>query len=164
MPLDESVLREQLLQRLRGHGAHMSFEDAVADFPMHRINDRPPNVPYTPWHLIEHLRISQVDILKFMVDPDYESPTWPQGYWPAREAETDEAGWHESVQAFRRDLADIQTMVSDPELELTSEIPHAPGYTYVREFTIVIDHNAYHVGEFAVLRQVMGTWPEDRQL
>jgi len=26
----------------------------------------------------------------------------------------------------------------------------------------VADHNAYHVGEFAVLRQVMDTWPADR--
>jgi hypothetical protein len=24
----------------------------------------------------------------------------------------------------------------------------------------VADHNAYHVGEFAILRQVMGTWPQ----
>lgn len=164
MPLDESVLREQLLQRLRGHGAHMSFEDAVADFPMPRINDRPPNIPYTPWHLIEHLRISQMDILKFMLDPDYQSPSWPRGYWPARGEETDEAGWHRSVEAFREDLAEIQAMAADPELELTAEIPHAPGYTYLREFTLVIDHNAYHVGEFAVLRQVMGTWPEGREI
>jgi hypothetical protein len=29
----------------------------------------------------------------------------------------------------------------------------------IREVRVVGDHNAYHVGEFAVLRQVMGTWP-----
>jgi hypothetical protein len=26
----------------------------------------------------------------------------------------------------------------------------------------VADHTAYHVGEFAILRQVMGTWPAGR--
>jgi hypothetical protein len=31
----------------------------------------------------------------------------------------------------------------------------------LREFLLVADHNAYHVGEFAILRQVMGTWPKD---
>jgi hypothetical protein len=41
-------------------------------------------------------------------------------------------------------------------------MPHTPGHTLLREVVIVADHNAYHVGEFAVLRQVMGTWPDDR--
>lgn len=163
MTIEEGPVREQILDRLRGHGAHLSFEDAVAEYPMHRINERPPNVPYTPWHLVEHLRRSQRDILEFMVDPEYESPTWPEGYWPDPEEETDQTGWQESVQGFREDLAELQSMAADPELDLSGEIPHAPGYTYIREFTLVIDHNAYHIGEFAILRQVMGTWPEGRQ-
>jgi hypothetical protein len=31
-------------------------------------------------------------------------------------------------------------------------------YTVLREILLVADHNAYHIGEFAVLRQVMGMW------
>ena len=30
--------------------------------------------------------------------------------------------------------------------------------TLLREIRIDADHNAYHVGEFAILRQIMGTW------
>jgi hypothetical protein len=33
----------------------------------------------------------------------------------------------------------------------------------MREVRIVGDHNAYHVGELAILRQVMGTWPPDHR-
>ncbi|UCG23481.1 MAG: DinB family protein, partial [Chloroflexota bacterium] len=139
--------------------AHYTFDDAVADFPLEAINDRPPNVPYTPWHIVEHLRIAQWDILEFMRDPAHTSPEWPKGYWPDPEAATDAAGWSNSLDAFRGDLAAVQEMVRDGSLELTVEIPHAPGYTYLREFLLVADHNAYHVGEFAILRQVMGTWP-----
>lgn len=54
----DRVLREQLPHLLRGGCPHMSFEEAVADFPLEFIDVRPPNVPYTPWHLIEHLRIA----------------------------------------------------------------------------------------------------------
>jgi hypothetical protein len=36
-------------------------------------------------------------------------------------------------------------------------LPHAKGYTVLREILLVSDHNAYHIGEFAVLRQVMDT-------
>jgi hypothetical protein len=28
---------------------------------------------------------------------------------------------------------------------------------------IIGDHNAYHLGEFAILRQVMGSWPPDHR-
>ncbi|MDD5371601.1 MAG: hypothetical protein PHQ40_21180 [Anaerolineaceae bacterium] len=44
-------------------------------------------------------------------------------------------------------------------MSLTATIPHAPGYTIMREILLVADHSAYHIGEFANLRQVMETWP-----
>jgi len=34
--------------------------------------------------------------------------------------------------------------------------------TYIRELLIVSEHNIYHIGELAILRQVMGAWPPDR--
>ena len=37
-------LRQQLVELLRGGNAHMSFADAVADFPEDKINLQPPNV------------------------------------------------------------------------------------------------------------------------
>ena len=40
----------------------MDFTDAVADFPDDAINARPPNVDYTPWHLVEQVRITQWDV------------------------------------------------------------------------------------------------------
>ncbi|MGD8622371.1 MAG: hypothetical protein PVH60_10470, partial [Anaerolineales bacterium] len=75
----DKVVREQLLALLRGGNAHMDFESMIADFPQERINDVPPNVPYSPWQLLEHLRITQWDILEFIRDPDHESPDWPRG-------------------------------------------------------------------------------------
>ena len=50
----------------------------------------------------------------------------------------------------------------NPATDLTSDLPHAEGYNVLREILLVADHNAYHIGEFALLRQVMGTWPKDR--
>ncbi len=160
--MNDKTLRQQLLQLLRGGNAHLTFDDAVARFPLEHINSYPPEVSYTPWHLVEHLRIAQWDILEFTRDPGHVSPPWPEGYWPDPGATADEATWQASLAAFRSDLAAMEAIVQDPEIDLTAEIPHAPGYTYLREVLLVVDHNAYHIGEFAILRQVMGTWPEDR--
>ena len=156
--MNDGIIREQLVQVLTGRNAHFSFNDAVKDFPVDKINDRPPNVPYTPWHLVEHLRIAQWDILEFTRNPDHVSPRWPEGYWPDREATADVGTWRASLAAFRSDLKAVVEIVMDPDIDLSSEIPHAPGYTYLREVLLVADHNAYHIGEFSILRQVMGTW------
>jgi hypothetical protein len=154
----DSILREQLWQLLNGRNAHMSFDDAVANFPLALINTRPPNVPYTFWHLVEHLRIAQADILDFIGNPNYEMLDFPAGYWPAPNAETDEAGWQASLAAFRADQETLAEIVRDTAVDLTADLPHAPGYTILREINVVADHNAYHIGELAILRQVMNAW------
>ncbi|MFQ5578613.1 MAG: DinB family protein [Anaerolineae bacterium] len=157
----DSVMRRQLLALLRGGNAHMGFEQAVANFPAEHINRRPPHVSYTPWHLLEHLRIAQRDILEFIRNPNHVSPEWPAGYWPAPDAQTDEAGWRKTIADFQADLAALEELAQNPHTDLFGPIPHAPDYTIFREILLVADHNAYHTGEFAILRQVMQTWDGD---
>jgi hypothetical protein len=155
------VLRIQLLELLRGGHAHMSFDDAVDDFPQDRINDFPSGVRYTPWHLLEHLRIAQWDILEFIRDPNHVSPAWPDEYWPPTEAKASPQEWQATLAGFRADHQALEAIVEDRETDLTGDLPHAPGYSVLREILVVSDHNAYHIGEFAILRQVMQTWPPD---
>jgi len=159
-PIDD--LRVQLLDLLDGGHAHMSLEQAADAFPLDRINERPPNVPYSPWALLEHIRLTQKDILKFIEDADYQSPPWPKGYWPPEDAQADEAHWKSTLADYRSDLKALRAMVGDAGADLTGDLPHAPGYSLLREILLVSDHTAYHTGEFAILRQVMGTWPAER--
>jgi hypothetical protein len=154
----DQVVRDQLVALLRGGQAHMTFDEALAAFPIAQINTTPPHVPYTPWHLLEHLRIAQWDILEFIRNPAHVSPPWPEGYWPPREARADAAAWAGTIAAFQADLQSLQDLVRDPATDLYAPLPHAPEYTILREILVVADHNAYHVGEFAILRQVMETW------
>jgi len=157
--MNTDALREQLLRLLDGVDAHMMFEEAVADFPDEAVNRFPPNVTYTPWHVLEHLRIAQWDILEYIRDPDYVSPPWPSGYWPATDATATPTEFAATIAAFLADRAALRAMVEDHDVDLFAALPHTPGHTILREIRIAADHNAYHVGEFAVLRQVMGTWP-----
>ncbi len=158
MSNQDQVFREQLLALLRGGNAHMSFDDVVADFPMAHINTKPPNVSYSPWHLLEHLRIAQWDILEFVRNSNHVSPEWPIGYWPDPEAQANETQWQQTIAEFKADMQTIEDLVEDPGTDFFAPIPHAPDYTIFREVLLVADHNAYHIGEFAILRQVMETW------
>ncbi len=136
----------------------MDFEEAVAELPDWAIAARPPNVPYTPWHVLEHVRITQWDILEYIRNPDHVSPEWPAGYWPdPNEAATRER-FEATLDGFRRDLAALEAIVLDPATDLLAPLPHAPRHTILREVRLVANHNSYHLGEFAILRQVMGSW------
>lgn len=161
---DDAIIRKQLLALLSGGHAHLDFEQAVADFPLESINEMPPHVPYTPWHLLEHMRIAQWDILEFIRNPNHVSPEWPVGYWPPAQVEADPQQWQQTLAEFRADLRALEALVQDPTTDLYAELPHAPGYTILREIMVVANHNSYHIGEFAILRQVMGTWPELREM
>ena len=161
--MDMDALRRQLADLIDGVGAHMPFEEAVADFPDEGMNRRPPNVDYTPWHLLEHLRLTQLDILKYVTDPEYEERTWPDDYWPDPAVTATRDEWNATVRDFLADRAAFRALITDPGRDLFAVIPGSPGHTLLREIRIDADHNAYHIGEFAILRQVMGTWPEDHR-
>lgn len=156
-------LRSELIRLLQGHDARMSFDEAVEAFPAEAMNAFPPNVAYTPWHLLEHVRLTQRDILEYIVDRDYVEPRWPDDYWPPRDAVATPELFAATIEGFRADNRALQALVLDPDNDLVAVIPNTPGHTILREVRVVGDHNAYHIGEFAVLRQLMGTWPADRE-
>lgn len=155
-------MNEHLINLLSGKGAHLTFDEAIRDFPVHAINLRATNVPYTCWHLLEHMRIAQWDILEFVRDPAHVSPEYPTGYWPAPGVEASIDDWDQSIEQFRVDLESVKDLVRDPAADFLAELPHAPGYTLLREILLVADHNAFHTGELAILREVMSLWPERR--
>jgi len=162
MTVDE-VVRKELLGLLEGGNAHMSFDEAVADFPLEHINSKIENSPYSFWHFVEHLRIAQWDILEFIRNPDHVSPDYPEGYRPAVEETADEKQWRKSIERVRADLEALKQIVKDPKTDLFGPIPHARNYTIFREIVLAGDHNAYHVGELAIMRQVMDIWPADNK-
>jgi hypothetical protein len=148
-------LRKQLVELLRMEGAHLSFDDAVADFPIKLRGVKPQGAPHTPWQLLEHLRIAQWDILDFSRNPDYEEMKWPDDYWPKTEAPPDAAAWDKSVEQFRRDLKAIEELLSDAGTDLTARIPHGTGQTLLREVLLVADHNSYHLGQLVFVRKML---------
>jgi hypothetical protein len=54
-------------------------------------------------------------------------------------------------------------MIRDEKTDLFAPLPHAPGYTIFREIVLAADHNAYHIGELAIMRQTMNLWPKGRE-
>mgnify|MGYP001549040231 CR=1 FL=1 len=156
--MDTNELRAQLVDLLLRGNAHMSFAEAVKDFPLAKINDKFPHGEYSAWGLLEHLRITQNDILDFSTNPAYQDKAWPKAYWPDPNTMASAADWRQSIQLFHQDQQALVKLIEAPQTDLFVRLPHGTGQNILREILVVADHNAYHVGEFAILRQVMGTW------
>ena len=155
---NDQLVRKELLDLLAGGEAHMSFEQALADFPLAQINTAFPQCDYTPWHLLEHLRFCQWDILTYIRDAHYVAPKFPADYWLSPTASTDAVGWAKTLADFAADLEAFRQLLRDPAVDLYAPLSHAPQHNVFRCILVLADHNAYHLGEFAILRQVTGQW------
>lgn len=157
--MDENIpIREHVKQLLDWGDAHVTFEAAVADIPRQLRGKQPPGLPYSPWQLIDHIRRGQWDILDFCRNSTYKELKWPDDYWPPSPAPETPAAWDECVAQFLADRKELQELVMTPRVDLASRIPHGQGQTYLREFLLVADHTAYHIGQLVAVRRLLGIW------
>ncbi len=154
----DDLIREQIVSSFRGT-TERRFEQTVADFPMQAINLKPPNIDYSFWFLLEHLRFSQWDLLEYSQNPNYQAVSWPNEYWPPAGTQADAAAWQSTLDQFRTDRDAFLALLHDPKTDLTATLPNTPGHTVLREALLNIGHTSYHLGEFGILRQVTQTWP-----
>src|SRR5213595_1363440 len=154
------ALRDHVRELLRGGHAHLVFKDAIGDWPTALRGAKPAGQPFTPWRLLEHIRISQWDIVAFTQSAKHVSPDWPAGYWPPGDAPRDAAAWDQSVAQVERDLRAMERLVLDAKTDLFAGIPHGTGQTVLREALLLADHNSYHVGQLVLLRRLLGLYRE----
>lgn len=152
-------MRAAVARLLDWEEAHAGFDKVVGGLSPEMQGRVPSGLPYSPWQLLEHLRITQEDILEFCRNPAYEERRWPDDYWPDNPSPTSPSAWKESVAAFRRDREALKQMALDPKLDVLAPVPAGQGQTFLREFLLVADHTAYHLGELVVVRRALGAWP-----
>ena len=156
----QKSLPEHLVELLTGGHAHITFDDAVKDWPANLQGVRPEGAAHSAWEILEHLRIAQWDILEFSRNRKHVSPKWPEGYWPEKDAPPSSAAWRESVKQFRADLKAMEDLVRDPNTDLYAKLPWGEGQTVLREALLLADHNAYHIAQMIDVRRMLGAWKE----
>jgi hypothetical protein len=157
--IDEE-LRKQLAALLDGGQAHAKFEDAVADFPAQLCGVVLSGLPYSAWQIVEHIRITQRDILNFSAPPTggYHGLKWPEEYWPKEAAPASAEAWDRSIAAIEADRGKFKELIARPEADLAKTFLWGTGQNLLREALLIADHTAYHTGELIVLRRLLGVW------
>jgi len=149
----------ELIQHIQKGNAHVSFEASVARLPARLRARTPGSLPYNIWQLVEHIRITQWDIVEFCASAAHESPPWPAGYWPeAVPEEISDDAWEKSLAQIGEDRTRFIKLLQDPGRDLLEPFAYGDGQNLLREALLIIDHNAYHVGEIIVVRRLLGDW------
>ncbi len=156
--MNDKLLRDNLIELLKGGHAHVNLVKSVDNLKPENRSKRPAKDLHSVWELLEHIRISQEDILRYTLDPKWKSPSWPEEYWPDENENVPDKKWNDSVKKFNSDLNELIELAKNNSIDITSEIPHGEGRTYLRELMLAADHNSYHVAQIVLARKLLGDW------
>jgi hypothetical protein len=140
--------------------AHASLDNAVKGLAPALRGKRPDGYPHSPWELVEHIRITQGDLLDFCRNPDHvEKLEWPRDYWPTSPGPESSDAWDKSIADYKRDREALVRFTTETDLDLTAKIPRGKGQTYLRTILVAVDHASYHVGQLVSVRRLLDAWP-----
>ena len=156
MAAGHNIVIEELIKLLKGGGAHATLDDALKGLPKKLRGEKPANMPYSIWQLLEHIRIAQWDMVEFSKDANHQSPDWPDDYWVKDAEPADDDAWDNSIKQLNDDLDDFISLLKKEDIY--KKIPHGDGQTILREALQIADHNSYHIAEIIALRRMLGAW------
>jgi hypothetical protein len=100
---------------------HASLHNAVKGLAPALRGKRPDGYPHSPWELVEHIRITQRDLLDFCRDPDYvEKLEWPRDYWPTSPEPLSPAAWDKTIADYKSDREAFARFTTETDLDLTA--------------------------------------------
>ncbi|MGB9512779.1 MAG: DinB family protein, partial [Candidatus Acidiferrum sp.] len=148
-PRESSAFRKELISLVTEDNAHAGFDAAVKDLAPNLRGQLPHGLPHSAYQLVEHIRIAQWDIIEYALNPKHKSPDFPDGYWPKSPEPPDPKAWDKSIASFRADQKKLVAALQ--KADLLAPIPHANNQSLASKTILLIDHNAYHLGQLILL-------------
>lgn len=156
--MNDQLLRQQLAALLQKSNAHAGLDEALEGLDAESRGIKLEQLPYSIWQLVEHLRITQQDILDFSENKNYQPISWPDDYWPTASAPENEQDWENSLKAVQKSLADFTRLINDEQQHLLKPFAHGEGQDLLREAILIIDHLSYHTGQIVLIRRLLDNW------
>lgn len=139
-----SVLRSLLL----GGQAYATVERLLAGLTFEAATTRVPGLPHSIYDLVWHIEVCQDVLLRVIAEEGGEGPP-AEATWPAGPPEPDD--WEDLLSRLRAGLYEA------------SEFSQDPASLSERDREVLEDlaaHGAYHWGQVALMRRLLGGWPE----
>ena len=162
--MGDTTLRELVY----GKGAHVDPIACVEDISAELASQVVEGYPHSIWQIVEHMSYwMEYDLGKIAgenpVCPDRAIESWPSHPDPVTEA-----GWQKTVKKFVALLVRMATLSESDQETLEKTVENVGPTNSPRTSNIhrmlwqVAVHNSYHVGQIALLRRQLDTWPPRR--
>jgi len=151
----DSLLREELTTLLWQGNAFVPMLQVLEKVPAGMAGQVVPGYPHSIYSLTRHIHIALHDLLEYTTNPHFQSPPWPEGYWPKETAPRNEAHWQETREELHRSLNRAESFIEDYAVDFWEPLPANARHHAFRQMTIAITHNAYHAGQIVMLHKIM---------
>jgi len=151
----EIEIRNRLVQHLKGGHAYTPIDKLIEKVPYDQLGIVPDGLPYSFYQLFYHIRYGQHDILQYCINDDYQTPAWPDDYWPGQAAPASENEWQILVSKYFNEREALCDLVQDVDNDLLKPFTQNPNHNLFREILLVKEHSAYHIGQLFVIYRLL---------
>jgi uncharacterized damage-inducible protein DinB len=159
------MFESTLVELYYGRGAHASPIACVEDLSAELAGRHMDGFPHSIWQLLGHMNYwMDYELRRIRGD----APVYPEhasGSWPSETAPASDAAWLAEVARSRDLIARLAGLARSDPSALSREVPtfHAQQTQLTRTIGAVLwqtmAHNSYHVGQIAMMRRCLGSWP-----
>jgi uncharacterized damage-inducible protein DinB len=150
-----------LRELFRGKRAHADPVGCIEDLTLELAQRHVDGFPHSIWQLVFHMNYWMDYEVKRILSERPAYPTHADASWPS--ALANEIEWQKASANFRRLIEELSASTEGPDLDREVENMHAnqgPRTYSVRDVLWqTMAHNSYHIGQIAMLRRMLGTWP-----
>ena len=151
---DRNVLDKTIAKALSGKGAHVEGASVLQGLDWKLAGARPDGVPHSVFQLANHMIYWHEWVVKWLDGNKPRPPKHATGGWPGRQSPSSRREWERTTRRFGDaiDALDRRSREGDP-LTKHGKI------TRLEMLLVVASHASYHIGQVALLRQQLGSWP-----
>lgn len=157
-----------LRELLRGKRAHADPLACVEDVPSVLAGRTIAGYPHSIFQIVEHLNFWMDYEIRRMAGETAIYPEHAVGSWPPNEAPKSAEQWQEVIARFGRLLEKLQELGDAGPDTLNRQVrgndpaQEAESSTVQTVLWQTLVHNSYHIGQVALMRRCLGSWPPRR--
>lgn len=154
MAKNDEILEKTVLRALSGKGAHVDSRTVFEALDWKLAGIRPSGSPHSLFKLLNHLVYWQNWVIKWLDGKTPPVPKHAAGGWPGKAVPTSRSEWNSAVRDFRKGLDALERGSQAADL-----LAKRGKKCRLEMLQAIASHNSYHLGQAALLRQVLGAWP-----
>lgn len=152
---DQSDIKYQLVKHLKGGHAFSPIEAVLEKIRFENLDIRRDGLPYSFYQQFAHIRIAQLDILEYCTKDDYESPDWPDDYWPEEPEPESRKAWDNLKRDYFTERDAFCDLIHRPDTDLMKPLEANNDHNLLRQAGLIIEHTAYHTGQLYIIYRLL---------